>query len=189
MQICIFPRVSRRCIMTAAGPQERGGVSHLRRDHVRARGRPDGSTALQHARRTNVQIWTINVLLYMFTKCMFRIKSPLFNGCIIICETVVTLSTVSTWVYLSRHIQLGSGCGQLDYYTSSSCGSLLHKLQFVVVLLVTVFLQRSSAKREGASIRIWLSMVSQKSNYLCNPDTCHMLLVGGWAYLLAGCFW
>ena len=87
MQICIFgssfvfPRVSRRCIMTAAGPQEHGGVSHLRRDH---------------ARRTNVQVRTINVLLYMFTKCMFRIKSPLFNGCIIICETVVTLSTVST---------------------------------------------------------------------------------------------
>ena len=64
MQICIFggsfvfPRVSRRCIMTAAGPQEHGGVSHLRRDHVRARGRPDGSTALQHARRTNVQVRT-----------------------------------------------------------------------------------------------------------------------------------
>ena len=44
--------------MTAARPQEHGGVSHLRRDNVRARGRPDGSTALQHARRTNVQVRT-----------------------------------------------------------------------------------------------------------------------------------
>ena len=107
MQICIFPRVSRRCIMTAAGPQEHGGVSHLRRDHVRARGRPDGSTALQHARRTNVQVRTINVLLLYVYKMYVQNKITsiqwLYNNFVKLwllclpCLPECTLATIFSW--------------------------------------------------------------------------------------------
>ena len=81
----LFPRVFRRCIVTAARPQEHGGVPHLRRDDVRARGRPDGSNALQYARRTNVQVRKNKICIAFLCmslvsmKSNFRIKSPPFK--------------------------------------------------------------------------------------------------------------
>ena len=79
--------------MTAARPQEYGGVSHLRRDNVRARGRPDGSTALQHARRTNVQVRTKICCLYMslVTVCKMYLKNRTTSSQWL-CGTVVTVS-------------------------------------------------------------------------------------------------
>ena len=157
----VFPRGSRRCTVTAARPQKHGGIPHLRRNDVRARGWPDGSSALQYARRTNIQVKRNRVCATFYVasviKFIFRIKSPPVNGCIIICGTVVTLSIR---VYPSCHIQLGSRVW--------SARLLRIQLVWITSTQATVYCSLAGystqsvpfCKERRSHHRTWLSMVS-----------------------------
>lgn len=153
----LFPRVFRRCIVTAARPQEHGGVPHLRRDDVRARGRPDGSNALQYARRTNVQVRKNKICTVFLCRYVYEIYLQNIITSSQVCGTVVT---VSIRVYPSCHIQPGSGVWsprllriQLVWITSTQA-----RVYWSLVGYSTQSVPFCKERRNHH--RTWLSMVS-----------------------------